>query len=45
MSKRPIMGMNAEFKRIRPAALSRNILPLAKKPAAMKPAINRAFNQ
>ena len=53
MHKRPIMGMNAEFTRIRPAALSRNILALtgeletlalAKKPAAVKPAINRAWN-
>jgi len=53
MAKRPIMGMNAEFTRIRPAALSRNILALtgeletlalAKKPAAVKPAINRAWN-
>ncbi len=26
MHKRPIMGMNAEFTRIKPAALSRNIL-------------------
>jgi len=53
MAKRPIMGMNAEFTRIKPAALSRNILALtgeletlalAKKPAAVKPAINRAWN-
>jgi hypothetical protein len=52
-AKRPIMGMNAEFTRIKPAALSRNILALtgeletlalAKKPAAVKPAINRAWN-
>jgi hypothetical protein len=28
MAKRPIIGMNAEFTRIRPAALSRNILAL-----------------
>ena len=53
MAKRPIIQMNAEFTRIRPAALSRNILALtgeletlalAKKPAAVKPAINRAWN-
>jgi hypothetical protein len=53
MAKRPIMGMNAEFTRIKPAALSRNILALtgeletlalAKKPAKVKPAINRAWN-
>jgi hypothetical protein len=51
--KRPIIRMNAEFKRIKPAALSRNILALtgeletlalAKKPADVKPPINRAFN-
>jgi len=53
MHKRPIMGMNAEFTRLKPAALSRNILALtgeletlalAKKPAGVKPAINRAWN-
>jgi len=53
IAKRPIMGMNAEFTRLKPAALSRNILALtgeletlalAKKPAAVKPAINRAWN-
>ena len=51
MRKRPIIQMNAEFKRIRPAALSRQILALtgrletlalAKKPAALKPAVNHA---
>jgi len=54
MHKRPIIQMNAEFTRLKPAALSRNILALtgeleslapAKKPAKVKPAINRAFNQ
>ncbi|TDW28873.1 DDE-type integrase/transposase/recombinase [Cryobacterium psychrophilum] len=54
MRKRPIIRMNAEFKRIKPAALSRHILALtgeletlalAKKPAAVKPTVNRAFNQ
>ena len=53
MAKRPIMGMNAEFTRIKPAALSRNILALtgeletlavAKKPADVKPVINPAWN-
>ena len=44
MAKRPIIQMNAEFTRLKPAALSRNILSLAKKPAAVKPAINRAWN-
>jgi len=51
--KRPVIAMNAAFKRIRPAALSRRILALtgelealslAKKPAAAKPAVNRAWN-
>ncbi|WP_411719997.1 integrase catalytic domain-containing protein [Mycetocola sp.] len=54
MRKRPIIQMNAEFKRIKPAALSRQILALtgqletltlAKKPAVVKPAINLAFNR
>ncbi len=45
--------MNAEFKRLKPAALSRNILALtgeletlalAKKPATVKPSVNRAWN-
>ncbi|MDQ5862768.1 MAG: integrase, partial [Actinomycetota bacterium] len=50
--KRPIIRMNAAFKQIKPAALSRQILALtaqletlsrAKQPAASKP-INRAWN-
>ena len=54
MRKRPVIQMNAEFKRLTPAALSRHILALtgqletlalAKKPAEAKPAVNRAFNQ
>jgi len=54
MAKRPIIQMNAEFTRIKPAALSRNILALtgeletlalAKKPAAVTPDVNRAFVQ
>ena len=54
MRKRPVIQMNAEFKRIKPAALSRRILALtgqletlalAKKPAEAKPPVNRAFNQ
>jgi hypothetical protein len=53
MRKRPIIQMNAAFKRIKPAALSRQILALtgeletlslAKKPVAVKPAVNRAWN-
>jgi transposase InsO family protein len=53
MRKRPIIQMNAAFKRIKPAAMSRQILALtgelealslAKKPAAPKPAVNRAWN-
>jgi hypothetical protein len=52
MRKRPIIGMNAAFKRIKPGALSRQILALtaqletlsrAKQPAAFKP-VNRAWN-
>ena len=52
--KRPIVKMNAEFKRIKPAALSRQILALvreletmalAKRAAAPKPALNQALNQ
>lgn len=52
--KRPVIQMNAEFKRIKPATLSRRIraltgqfetLALAKKPAPVKPAINQAFNR
>lgn len=51
--KRPIIQMNAEFKRIKPAALSRQILALvraletmalAKRAADPKPAVNQAFN-
>ena len=51
--KQPVIRMNAEFKRVKPAALSRQILALtgqletlalAKKPAPVKPAINRAWN-
>ena len=53
MRKRPIIQMNAEFKRLKPAALSRNILALtgqletlalAKKPATVKPRVNQAWN-
>lgn len=53
MRKRPIIQMNAAFKRIKPAALSRQILALtgeletlslAKKPAAIKPTVNKAWN-
>ncbi|GAB3248377.1 integrase catalytic domain-containing protein [Arthrobacter pigmenti] len=52
MRKRPIISMNAAFKRIKPGALSRQILALtaeletlalAKKPAPVKP-VNRAWN-
>jgi hypothetical protein len=51
--KREIIGMNAEFKCIKPATLSRHILALtgqletlalAKKPATIKPSINSAWN-
>ena len=54
MRKRPIIRMNAEFKRVRPVAQSRQILALtgrletlslAKKPAAVKPVVNHAFNR
>lgn len=53
MRKRPIISMNAVFKRIKPGALSRQILDLtgrletlsvAKMPGLVKPAINRAWN-
>jgi len=53
MRKRPAIRMNAAFKRIKPAALSRRILALtadletlslAKKPATTKPAVNHAWN-
>jgi predicted component of type VI protein secretion system len=52
MRKRPIIRMNAAFKQIKPAALSRQILALtgqletlsrAKQPAAIKP-VNKAWN-
>jgi len=52
MRKMPIIRMNAEFKKVHPAAQSRQILALtgrletltlAKKPAKVKPAINHAF--
>lgn len=52
MRKRPIIGMNAAFKRIKPEALSRQILALtaqletlsrAKQPAGVK-TVNRAWN-
>jgi hypothetical protein len=54
MRKMPIIRMNAEFKAVHPAAQSRQILALtgqleilalAKKPAAMKPVVNRTFTQ
>jgi hypothetical protein len=53
MQKWAILGMNAEFKGIKPATLSRHILALtgqletlalASIPAAIKPSINRARN-
>jgi predicted component of type VI protein secretion system len=52
MRKRPIIQMNAEFEQIKPTALSRQILALtgrletlaqAKKPAVVKPPVNRAW--
>lgn len=51
--KMPVIRMNAQFKRIHPAALQRQVLnltgrletlALAKKPAPAKPAINHAWN-
>lgn len=54
VSKMPIIRMNAEFKKIKPATLSRHILALtgqleaialAKKPAPPKPALNHARNR
>lgn len=51
--KMPMIRMNAQFKKIHPAALSRQILDLtgrletiavAKKPAPAKPAVNTAWN-
>jgi integrase-like protein len=53
MRKRPIISMNATFKRLKPAALSRQILALtgqletlaqAKAAAKPKPPVNRAWN-
>lgn len=53
MRKMPLIRMNAEFKRVRPAAQSRQILALtgqletlalANKPATMKPHVNRAVS-
>ena len=53
MRKMPIIRMNAEFKRVHPAAQSRQILALtgrlenlalAKKPATVKPPVNRTWN-
>ena len=53
MRKRPIITMNAAFKRIKPTTLERHVLDLtgqletlsvAKKPAASKPSVNRAWN-
>ncbi|WP_161884779.1 integrase catalytic domain-containing protein [Marisediminicola antarctica] len=53
MRKMPIIRMNAEFKRVHPAAQSRKILALtgqletlalAKKPAAVKPPVNQTFS-
>ena len=54
MRKMPIIRMNAEFKRVHPAAQSRQILALtgrletlalAKKPATVKPVVNHAVNR
>lgn len=54
MRKRPIITMNAAFKRIKPAALSRQILALtgqlevlaqAKKAPRSKPPVNTAWNE
>lgn len=51
--KMPVIRMNAAFKKIKPATLSRHILALtarletlatAKAPAPVKPAINRAWH-
>jgi hypothetical protein len=53
MRKMPIIRMNAEFKRVHPAAQSRQILALtgqletlalAKKPAAVKPPVSQKFS-
>jgi hypothetical protein len=54
MRKMAIIRMNAEFKRVHPAAQSRQILALtgqletlalAKKPANVKPLVNRTFTR
>ena len=53
MPKTPVIRMNAQYKKIRPAALSRQILALtgqletlatAKQPAPVKPAVNDEWN-
>jgi len=53
ISRMPVIRMNAEYKKIRPAALSRQILALtgqletiatAKRPAPVKPAVNEHWN-
>ena len=53
LSRMPAIRMNAQFKKIRPAALSRQILALtgrleaiatAKQPAPLKPAVNERWN-
>lgn len=50
----PIIRMNAEFKKVKPATLSRQILALtgqletlavAKKTAPVKPVVNTAWNR
>ena len=54
LARMPVIRMNACFKKIRPAALSRQILALtgrletiatAKQPAPAKPAVNTQWNQ
>ena len=54
MRKMPIIRINAEFKRVHPAAQPRQILALtgrletlalAKKPAALKPVVNHALTR
>ena len=53
VARMPVLRMNAEYKKIRPAALSRQILALtgrleaiatAKQPAPIKPAVNERWN-
>jgi len=53
MRKMPIIRMNAEFKRVHPAAQSRQILALigqletlalANKPGAVNPSVNQTFS-